>query len=615
MKLFNSIILTAFIFLVCPIPVSAIETSATSINFGTFHIGQSLPVRNLTIINNHPENDLTILDFQFTGPDSSCFKVISTSGTTQMAPTESLTVVLQFTPSRLGTHNADYIIVSDDAASSAITISLTGIQEDYPDNQWVFYFSEESIVIDCPQAGDYCQAETWFEVSPPLNSNCGDSSTPLDFAKAVADNMQLSFSPCSQIIAPDLIGNPSYGIIYETRNGACETESNAKCVLQAAIVPASVTLTGNDCHVKGKLKISVSGTDNVKNCTNYSYEDTDENGDPVTINTGFHFFLTSGVTAFFPHTGETSYEDNLEIIVTGTQDQDVEDYTDLEYYRASIRVTDLEGTLVDFELRFRDATGSYVALPSAVSVTKIDWTVDDILTWSASAPDGFMWTDYDFPGTEHKIRALVHISFNSSSGTVNVVLKSNELRLYVPNPGTCADGTVPKVRNVPPVLKPDTAPARAIFSNVTVDNIPDYGNYTGTGDLFNISPGYWHGGAAKGGVWGSWVNDNNAGRAGTRKFTFKNALPWEVYELCPVVDVELPEVLNSETVDLDGDGPGYYNACADTKNLICPIETDGMIAWNLAWTTYGWLCLRHVCIFQEDNTINVDQGEFWNCDE
>ena len=195
-----------------------------------------------------------------------------------------------------------------------------------------------------------------------------------------------------------------------------------------------------------------------------------------------------------------------------------------------------------------------------------------------------------------------------------MIMRSNELRLYTPTPDICSDGSIPNVFTIPPILRPDGAPTRPLYTNVDALGLPDYSSYTGTGDLTFIPGGFWRGGAAKNGVWNTWIN-NNAKRVGSRAYTFTNALPWEIYWICPIADITLPQVLNGENATLPGTTFGYYNACADPENLRCPVESDGRIAWNLTWTTYGWLCIKHTCLLQMDENPNPGAGEAWNCDE
>lgn len=621
------VLLALFVFV--PTKAFAVVSADQALaDFGTNYFGDIVQQKNIVLTNNG-EPAIILKEVNYS---STSFATLIASGSPTIQAEESYTLRVKLTETAVGTYNERVTFRFENQAD--IVVDLKAVITERPLDSWMFFFTKEEINIDCTTGADYCEASVPFEIVS--NGGCLSYADPIEFATAVANDIELSFNPCSQIYHPDLMGDPSYAMVYEETNGGCATETTAECTVVAKFVRPSISTVSEDCRLTGQMNFTISGGANVGQCTNLKVSRQRQAKDPVTgallfeangitpiMETydhiaGENLLLQTAVKANFPGLGGTSSPDNIQISVTKLNLPPIQDLSDLTYYSAFIKVINIDNQIpsVDFALRHMDAKGGFVALPANITIEKVEWTADDVVVKNAAGADAFQFLGYVYnKAAEHMVRAIVYASFlNKAGAKVNLIMKSNELRLYTPNSLLCEDETPPKIFTIPPVMRPDRAPTRPIYTNINVDQTPDYGNHSGVGDLNFIKAGWWHGGAAKDGTWDAWINDNTR-RVGRRKFTFINALPWEIYQLCPISDVALPANPQGETVTLPGTAFGYYNACADPTKLGCPIEQDGKIAWNLTWTVYGWLCIRQTCMLLPDGMISTNEGEAWGCDE
>lgn len=616
---------------ICPVCVLAqVDPNPASVDFGTIDYNSDSPQINITLTNNHGTN-VFLSSFTFS---NTSFALVIASGSTTLEPGDSIIYRIRVAETAVGTYNATLTFTFD--AVPDVVIPLTA-SIDYPaDASWIFYFLQEIVHIDCQAGDDFCQGIVPFEVAT-LNG-CNGFASPNDFAAQVSAEIELTFNPCNLIYHPDLLGDPSFGMVYEQKNGGCLYETGAECEIVAVFDRPNISLVSQDCQLRGNLAFTITGQDNVAQCTNLTVQRERQAVDPDTQEPLFEpdgqtpimetydyqteesFFLATMAIAHFPVSGGTSATDNIQIAVTRLGAPDVEDITDLNYYSAFLKVSNIDNTVpsLDFILRFKNSAGSFVALPSNVTINQIEWILDGVVDHVDIGALINQWNGYVFdPSSEHIVRAVVYATFtNGLDQTFNVIMSSNELRLYTPDPFLCEDESAPVITTIPPTMSPVGAPNRPIYTNVSGDTIkvPDYMDYTGGGDVDYVPNGFWHGGAARNGIWDPWINDNTL-RVGRKVYTFTNALPWEIYQLCPIPTIALPTVSNGETVTLPGTSFGYYNACADPQNLSCPMENDGTVAWNLTWTVYGWLCIKHTCLLQQDANPRPGAGEAWNCDE
>lgn len=612
-----------------PPPTGVVAVEPTALDFGDTYPGDAPPQKTLTITN-YMEESVAVTNYVYSNNED--FKLVTASGNVILAPSESLILRIGFYATGIADYDETLTISFDKHPD--IIVPLTGSVLERPDPAWLFFFTEETVHIDCDAGSTFCEGEVPFEIVS--TSGCMGYIDPILFAEQISNEVELAFNPCSLIHHPELIGDPSYGIVFEEKNGGCLSELNAECEIIAKFDRSSVSLISEDCHLRGSIAFTITGENNVAQCTDLTIQkerqSVDEmSGEPLFEDDGVtpimetydfvtneSFFLASSATAHFPNSGGVSGPDNILIAVTRINPGGIDDYKDLNYYSAYIKVISLDNEIpsLDFALRFKDSRGSFVALPSNVNIDLIEWVADGTVVSSGAGVDAHRFEGYVYDNSsEHIVRAIVHVSFTSSNDQVyNLIMRSNELRLYAPTPGLCEDETAPTIFTIPPVMRPPGAPTRPIYTNVTPLNLPDYQSYTGNGDTNHVQTSYWTGGAAKDGVWGGWSNDNTL-RVGKRTYTFSNALPWEIYQLCPVADIALPSNPHGENITLPGTSFGYFNACADPSLLRCPKESDGRVAWNLTWTVYGWLCMKHSCLLLQDANPNPGAGEAWNCEE
>ncbi|MFH0727910.1 MAG: hypothetical protein V2B19_16410 [Pseudomonadota bacterium] len=598
------------------------------VDFGTAYYGDVVSAKNITLTNNGIEA-VKIISAEYS---NTSFATFVAQGDTRLQAGDNFILRVKPTESYIGAYAGSLTFKIEN--QNDVVVDLRATIAARPAESWMFYFTREEVNIDCTAGSDYCEASVPFEVSS--NNGCLGYANPIDFSRAVAADIELKFNPCSQVLSPDLMGDPSYSRIYEEKYGGCDTETRSECTIVAKFQRLAISLISEDCHLRGEILFTISGVENVAQCTNLKVSRKRQKTDPGTgapvfagdgvtpvmelydFYPGESFFQEMSVTAQFPVLSGSSRPDNVRVAVTRLDATPVENNTDLHYYSAFIKTIAVDNTVpsLDFALRFKDGKGGFVALPSNIVIEKIDWTADGVIEQSSSGIDAYQFRNYVYASnTEPLIRAVVSASYTNKAGVKqSLLIKSNELRLYTPNKLVCKDGTPPKVYTVPPVMRPERAPTRPIYTNVSNFELPDYTDYAGDGDLTYVQAGWWHGGAAKNGVWDPWINDNSE-RVGRKTFTFNNALPWEIYQLCPISDVVLPENPQNEQVVLDGTNFGYYNACADPNKLVCPVERDGSISWNLTWTVYGWLCIRNTCLLLPDVPMQSNAGEAWGCDE
>ena len=187
-----------------------------------------------------------------------------------------------------------------------------------------------------------------------------------------------------------------------------------------------------------------------------------------------------------------------------------------------------------------------------------------------------------------------------------ITYRSNEIRFFAPV--SCEDDEEPVCTYRPPLLRPIPSDPgliertnRPIFTGLIDTNgdgegdTADYSHYTGVAcdsclatSRSYVENGYWTGRAAKDGIWNDWVADSTRGRVGYRYFTFINARPWDLYNLCP------------RTIETPAIGADRYDACADPNSLRCPsagsertIEGDSQP--TVLWTVDGWECWNYLC--------------------
>jgi hypothetical protein len=395
----------------------------------------------------------------------------------------------------------------------------------------------------------------------------------------------------------------------------CPTETNALCRVSASLDRASLRLiNGLNCSVEGRLVLEITGAENVRNCIDGTYTDpeTGSSYGPLFLNVTTQVGIR--VPAISPAERETDY---LTIRIVGPTGE-VITYEDVSTYTALIGIRSIhDADQVDFVLRFKDHLGRYVSLPDSIVVHHIDWTVNGQIVYSGDAT-ATEWRNYRFPGTEVEVRVYVYVGFDPGDGNlVEMTMSSNGIRLYNPSGVVCPDGTDPVCHTIPPVVRPPGAPDRPIFTSAYDVNsdgfldVADYHSYTGSGALEFVEQGYWYGGAARDGQWDGWVDDNSAGRLGYRYYTFVNASPWDVYELCPASSYLLPGAGAGNPGEITGHGTGIYNACLDAASLECPRDLDNNPKWYLGWTTYGWWCVEYVCNFL---TVGNENSTPINCE-
>jgi len=100
--------------------------SPSTLDFGTLPVGTTSPAQSVTLTNNGNVT-LTITAIGFTGPDANAFAQTNSSNCgTSLAVDASCTIDVTFTPTSVGTASAS-LSISDNAASSPQTVSLTGV--------------------------------------------------------------------------------------------------------------------------------------------------------------------------------------------------------------------------------------------------------------------------------------------------------------------------------------------------------------------------------------------------------------------------------------------------------------------------------------------------------
>lgn len=473
-----------------------------------------------------------------------------------------------------------------------------------------FNVVEPEVVLEC-SSPSHCEGDVWFRIDPAIRLKCNEV-TPLEFVDQIRIAV-MDFDPCSSVWPPYLNGDPSYSIV--TFEGhPCPSDMNALCRISATMDRASLTLVNlSNCSVEGRLFFEITGAGNVRNCLDGSYTDpeTGSSYSPLFLNVTTQVGIT--VPAISPTERETDY---LSLKVVGPT-AEVITYEDVSTYTALISVKNVhDADRVDLVLRFKDHLGRYVFLPDSIIVHRIDWTLDNETAFTGDMSSALEWSCH-FPGREIEVRAYIYVEFDPGEGDpVEMTMVSNGIRLYNPSGVICPDGTDPLCHTIPPVIRPAGAPDRPIFTNaydVNSDDfldVADYDQYTGldAGDYGNtdfVEDAYWYGGAARNGRWTGWVNDNAAGRLGYRYFTYVNANPWDVYELCPISEYQLPAVLAGDPGGITvGENTGYFNACLDPGGLECPRDLNNNPKWYLSWTTLGWWCIEYVC-----NFMAVGDGE------
>ena len=352
-------------------PTGVVVAEPSPMDFGETFSGDA-PLQQNLVITNYLDTNTTITGYTFSNNDT--FRLVAATGSINMSPDDSIILRLGFYATDIGSYSETLTISFNNYDD--IVVPLMGIVSEKPDPSWLFYFTEEVVHLDCVPGSDYCEGVVPFEVAS--TDGCLGYINPVQFAESVAGEIELSFNPCNLIYYPDLIGDPSYGMVYEEKNGGCTAELSSACEIVAQFDRESISLVSQDCHLRGSIAFTITGEENVAQCTNLTVErerqSVDElTGEPLWESDGVtpimefydyianeNFFLSTNVTAAFPADGGISGKDNITIAVTKLTDDIVEDQTELSYYSAYIKAVGIDNSVpaLDFALRFKNSKGS-----------------------------------------------------------------------------------------------------------------------------------------------------------------------------------------------------------------------------------------------------------------
>ncbi len=105
-------------------PKPKISLSPTSLDFGTVGVG-NLAFSQFVILNDG-EAELVVSSLRLTGPDASQFAVNDIGDTLSIAPTDSQTLFVRFSPSQVGDGEADVEVSSNDPDQPVLQLGLKG---------------------------------------------------------------------------------------------------------------------------------------------------------------------------------------------------------------------------------------------------------------------------------------------------------------------------------------------------------------------------------------------------------------------------------------------------------------------------------------------------------
>ena len=596
-----------------------------SLDFGTVQTGAVLS--RTVKVENHCSGPVVVEDISV-GPSDRCISIFSAnfgasragSNSFRLEPSSSALIKVDFSPGQEGDYSCSLGFSNN--ATGRVSLGLHG--RAVPALTLTDYnFSlvrHGDVIFEC--GADRCTATVGF-TAVPQNVKSGFENPPdcpdEGFLQAVK-GMSVEFDPCVVELhqfmqlpsAYDAAVRLDYNLV------PCPHSIGPACRMNAELDPSSVHWTNPAvCQASGVIKITIDGEQNIARCRNLPMVVTTDNGTKV-VQSNNSAVIT---TAFNPSLGNTPYrlfaEDNVVTLrVPVAVNATVTEPQGLRAYELFIKVTgaDPQGKTARVEAFVRDAQNNLGdSFPQNVQVQSATWT-GGVTPSAGSSLQSVRMVTVPLPDSGEKVvrltvTATAHIKDGDKEQTVHVVWRSNELRFY--SPAGCSGPTTCVER--PPVLRPQGAPDRPIFTGL-LNNMPDYNNYTGTAapgalapSLSYVDEGYWLGGAGKDGEWHNWVEDPTVGRVGYRFYTFKNAEPWDLYAMCPQSEYQLPAgnaVLPGQHAD-----DRFFNACVDENALDCSIyRTDASKnAWDLAWTTDGWWCVKYFCS-EVMKAITMDDG-------
>lgn len=559
-----------------------IATAAASVNFGSINMQTTTSTTQPLQVCNTGASTLNLSGTTITGVNQANFSIDTALNGASIPPGGCVTSVLTFTPTDTSTVTANVVIASNDPDQPTLTIPMTGTATYEFDpaglNFW-FTVTKGSIGLSCTSP-TRCEGYTDFKMGHNLfGGNIGPSSLTdsayLDWLRA---NMSLFFTPCySQA--------QSLHVLYGEIN-TCEPIHNLTdphaCYVKAVIDSDSISIVPNTGgNITGTLKFSIEGATDVNNCKDYSY--TAPDGALLVENQSFQMNTSLQMKVATEYT--TTQAMNLYMVKQATA---ISSASELAGYSAKIVVDHLDtGSTVHFRLFFTDTNGHEVLLPSNITVTSTDWKVaNTVKTTGNSLIPTFSEI---FVGTTARVRADVNVTYNG----INLVYHSNELEMSAPAINCGTTGT-PVCVDLPPAMRPPNAPERPIYSKTYIPGTTLIGSIA--------TNGYW-GTSSSGGTTNTfedqWIDDNGKGRNGYTTYTFVNAQPWDVYQLCP----ESQYVRPANTTN-------YYNACMDPAGLVCPPARTNISEWYAAWTVDGWWCIQSPCM---DIILSDSPSTIYDC--